>query len=357
MVDQLSQTPSKISILSLLLCSEAHRNALMKLLNSAFVPQEISVNQFEGVIANITAGTGLGFTDFDLPPKGKNHNKALHISIKCTGVVLSRVLVDTSSSLNVLPKTALMKLNIEGVILIPSDLVVRDFDGSKRSVFGEVELPIKVGPHVFNTTFFVMDIQPAYCCLLGRLWIHAAGAVTSTLHQKMKFVVDGKVVTVGGEEDIMVSHLRSYRYVEVEGEVHETPFQPFETVQVMKTRLPEDDKTEVSMTSLREARAVVESGHPEGWGRVLDLPVKKDRFGIGYKPTQKSQEPISRNQGSPVVIKFSSAGIIQDGQVLAVDDDADSDYDMDNWIQPCAPNQELPNWTSEDIVPVTLVHM
>ena len=31
-VDQLNQTPSKISILSLLLCSEAHRNALLKML-------------------------------------------------------------------------------------------------------------------------------------------------------------------------------------------------------------------------------------------------------------------------------------------------------------------------------------
>lgn len=45
-VDQLGQTPSKISILSLLLCSEVHRNALMKLLNTAYVPHEISVGQF-----------------------------------------------------------------------------------------------------------------------------------------------------------------------------------------------------------------------------------------------------------------------------------------------------------------------
>lgn len=43
-VDQLGQTPSKIPILSLLLCSKAHRNALMKLLNTAYVPHEISVS-------------------------------------------------------------------------------------------------------------------------------------------------------------------------------------------------------------------------------------------------------------------------------------------------------------------------
>lgn len=111
-VDQLNQTPSKISILSLLLCSEAHRDALIKLLSAAHVPQEITVNQFEGVVANITASSHLGFCDKDLPPEGKYHNKALHISIECADTIMSRVLVDTGSSLNVLPKNSLTKLTI-----------------------------------------------------------------------------------------------------------------------------------------------------------------------------------------------------------------------------------------------------
>ncbi|XP_058763228.1 uncharacterized protein LOC131636633 [Vicia villosa] len=64
-VDQLSQNQSKISILQLLLCSKTHRNALLRLLSTAFVPPEISVNQLEGVVSNINAGKGLGFTDAD----------------------------------------------------------------------------------------------------------------------------------------------------------------------------------------------------------------------------------------------------------------------------------------------------
>ncbi|XP_050876807.1 uncharacterized protein LOC127080532 [Lathyrus oleraceus] len=192
----LSQTPSKISILSLLLCSEAHRNALMKLLSSSFVPQNIIVNQLEGVMASISADSGLDFTDFDLPLEGRNHNKALHISMECKGTTLSRVLVDIGSSLNVLPKSTLMKIDYVGVKLHPSDLIVRAFDGSRRADFGEVDLLVKIGPQVFGATFFVMDIQPAYCCLLGRPWIHGAGTVTSTLHQKMKFPSDSKIVTV-----------------------------------------------------------------------------------------------------------------------------------------------------------------
>ena len=44
--------------------------------------------------------------------------------------------MDTGSSLNVLPKSALMKIDYSRLELRPSDLMVKDFDGSRRSVFG-----------------------------------------------------------------------------------------------------------------------------------------------------------------------------------------------------------------------------
>ncbi|XP_058726057.1 uncharacterized protein LOC131597370 [Vicia villosa] len=321
-VDQLSQTQSKISILQLLLCSETHQNALLRLLSTAFVPPEILVNQLEGVVSNINAGNGLGFTDADLPSEGRNHNRALHISVECKGTMLSRVLVDTGSSLNVLPKSSLVRLDYSGVEIRPSELTVRAFDGSKRSV-----------------------------CLLGRPWIHAAGAVTSTLHQKLKFATQGKIVTICGEEEHVVSHLVSFRYIEVEGEVHETPCQAFEAVQTIKIPYVENNKLEAPMSSLKEARAVVESGHPEGWGRVLDLPIKQDKCGIGYQVGQSSSNEAPKKPGTFIPIKFSSAGIVKD-HICAADDDMDSDYDIEGWIKPCVPGQKLLNWSSEDIISI-----
>ena len=59
-----------------------------------------------------------------------------------------------------------------------------------------------------------MDIDASYICLLGRPWIHEAGAVTSTLHQKLKFVRNGKLVTVHGEEAYLVSQLSSFSCIE-----------------------------------------------------------------------------------------------------------------------------------------------
>ena len=75
-------------MLSLLMCSEAHRDALVKFLRTAHVPQEIPVCQFEGVVNNIATSLSLGFSDEELPAEGRNHNKALHISIECVDTVL-----------------------------------------------------------------------------------------------------------------------------------------------------------------------------------------------------------------------------------------------------------------------------
>ena len=92
-----------------------------------------------------------------------------------------------------------MKLKYQGTPMHPSGIIVKVFDGSRKSVIGEVDLPIHIGPYLFQITFQVMDIVPAYSCLLGWPWIHEAGAVTLTLHQKLKFVREGKVLIINGE--------------------------------------------------------------------------------------------------------------------------------------------------------------
>ena len=47
-------------------------------------------------------------------------------------------------------------------------MVVRAFDGSRRDVRGEIDLPIQIERHTCQITFQVMDISLAYSCLLGR---------------------------------------------------------------------------------------------------------------------------------------------------------------------------------------------
>nr|XP_027189418.1 uncharacterized protein LOC113786262 [Cicer arietinum] len=362
-VDQLNQTPSKISVLSLLLNSEAHRRALMKVLNEAHVTHDITVDQFDGVVGNITASSCLSFGDNELPAEGTEHNKTLHISMRCHDHILARVLVDNGSSLNVMPKSTLSKLFVEGACLKPSALVVKAFDGSRRQVIGEIDLPIQIGPHIFGITFQVMDIKPAYSCLLGRPWIHAAGAVTSTLHQKLKFTVNNKLVIIYGEEDMIVSHLSSTGYIEDTEEAIETFFQALEIANVVFMgegyRLKEPKQSTIS---LKSTKSMLEGGVFLNLGKLIEIPEKNNRYGLGYVPTQADEEKAAKEKRENKVTRrenwipnsqkipicdirqnFQSAGIIYADQVAVAEEDHGDD-DTLKLVYPCPPNTNLNNW-------------
>ena len=226
------------------------------------------------------------------------------------------------------------KLDCKGIELKPSDVVVRAYDGAKSVVHGEVVLPIKIGPQVSNTILHVMNIRPAYACLLGRPWIHGAGAVASSLHQKLRYPIEGKIVTVCGEEKYIVSSVHTFKYVEMDGEFFETLSQSFEVVPptspVLKptSRVPKVIRAPPAITSLKDAQAVVEDGGRTGWGQLVDVSYKSDRCGLG----------------------FSSEKVVKD-QINAVKD-ADNDCDFDSWIFPTigdGPN----NWKAEDTIPIS----
>lgn len=126
-------------------------------------------------------------------------------------------------------------------------------------------MPILIGPHIFPINFQVMDINPAYSCLLGRPWIHAAGAVTSTLHQKMKFVVDNQLIIIYGEEDFVVSHLSSFRYIEADEDALETSFQALEIANATFVEMKDlIGKVCSSFAYLKSVKCSIEGGNPKG---------------------------------------------------------------------------------------------
>jgi len=171
-------------------------------------------------------------------------------------------------------KTTLDKLAYQGSFLRLSGVIVKVFDGSRKSVLGDIDLPITIGPHEFKITFQVMDIQASYSCLLGRPWIHEVGAVTSTLHQKLKFVSHGKLVTLSGESALLVSHLSAFSYISG-GSMDGTSFQGLSAEANTK-------KGETCMASLKDAQKMVQEGKAEGWVQLVQLPENKRKEGLGF---------------------------------------------------------------------------
>lgn len=209
--------------------------------------------QFDDIMANITAYNNLSFSDEELPEQGRNHNLALHISMNCQEDAMSNVLVEIGSYLNVLPKSTLSKLSYQGAPMRFGEVIVKAFDGSRKTIAGEIDLPMKIGSCLFQITFQVLDIYPIYSCLLGHPWIHEAGAVTSTFHQKLKFVKNEKLVIMGGEQAMLVSHLSSFTYIDAD-EAEGASFQALFVDNITARKNGE------SMASLKDAQYMVKNG-------------------------------------------------------------------------------------------------
>ena len=67
---------------------------------------------------------------------------------------------------------------------------------------------VKIGPIEEWVNLHVIDILVTFAILLGRLWFHPLGGVPSTVHQKIKFPHEGKVITISVETEAIVAALK-----------------------------------------------------------------------------------------------------------------------------------------------------
>ncbi|XP_050916483.1 uncharacterized protein LOC127131612 [Lathyrus oleraceus] len=174
------------------------------------------IDQFDHIVPNMTACSNMSFCDEELPKEGRNHNLTLHISKNYKEEALSNVLVETGSSLNVLPKSTLSRLSYQGAPRRYSGVIVKEFDGSHKIVIGK----------------------------------------------------NGKLVIIGGEKELLVSHLSSFTYVEAE-EAIGTLFQALYVDNMIQ-------KTKASMSSLKDAQEIIQAGDTDNWGRVVEVVKNKN---------------------------------------------------------------------------------
>ena len=91
-VEQLHKLPTKISLLSLMLNSEPHREAMLKVLKQAYVPHNASTGKIDRLVGNIMMDNYISFSDDEIPPNGHGSIKALHITTKSQGLHLAESL-------------------------------------------------------------------------------------------------------------------------------------------------------------------------------------------------------------------------------------------------------------------------
>ncbi|XP_071912369.1 uncharacterized protein [Coffea arabica] len=291
-VEKLSKSPAQITMLDLLFSSDVHRDALIDILTRAQIPRDISVDNFSNVVGSVLFNKQIAFSDDELPTEGIGHNRALYITVRCNGKMLPKVLIDNGSALNICPWSTLEKLGLQDIKLRPSGTIVRGFDGAQREPIGEADLVIEMGLAQFQITCQVMNFPSIYNILLGRPWIHKSGAVPSSLHQLLKFVVNDKLITIFAEEDCLVI---TDSGVKEEGSQSVT-MSPHSTSDIVSVSWITTEEQTLSKASVMMAREMIRGGYKfdKGLGRELQgilKPVKivekRDTFGLGFRPTAK----------------------------------------------------------------------
>ena len=110
---------------------------------------------------------------------------------------------------------------------------------------GMITAHIMIGPVIYSVRFQVLRIQSSFNLHLGSLWIHEAGAIPSSLHQKMKFIHEGHIITIQSDKDVVTSFEPVLQISHSEDDLHLTRF-TFDKVQVIILEIDSRDMVPMS---------------------------------------------------------------------------------------------------------------
>ena len=74
------------------------------------------------------------------------------------------------------------------------------FEGKTVTPRGQIRLPIQTDSDIVEADFIVVDAYLPYTAIVARPWLHALGAVSFTLHQKVKYLSESRVKEVIGDQ-------------------------------------------------------------------------------------------------------------------------------------------------------------
>ncbi|PKI72903.1 hypothetical protein CRG98_006705 [Punica granatum] len=225
-----------------------HREALLKVLTTAQVPKETALDLIVETVGSIFSNN-ISFSDDELPSEGYAHSRALHIVCKCNNFVVGQVMIDNGLALNVYHVSTLKQMNVDLNRIRPSKMAIRAFDGSRREVNEEIDLLI----------------------------------------EKLKFIVEERLITVKGEDDYAIYKETVVPYISI-GDDQNLPFHSFDTISIIRDYGkvgPSCADRMVGKILLRH-NYIPGSGlgaHGQGINHPIEIEEYKNRKGLSFRPS------------------------------------------------------------------------
>ena len=142
----------------------------------------------------------IGFLDEDKLGTLQPHDDALVVTLRIGGYDVKRVLVDQDSAVEVMYPDLYKGLNLKPEDLSAYDSPLVSFEGKTVTPKGMIRLPVQTDSDVVEVNFIMVDAYSPYTAIVARPWLHALGAMSSTLHQKVKYSSGGQVKEIIGNQ-------------------------------------------------------------------------------------------------------------------------------------------------------------
>ena len=162
---------------------------------------------------------------------------------------------------------------------------------------GTLTTQVMIGPVRYSILFQVLRIQSYFNFLLGRPWIHEAGAIPSSLYQKVKFIHEGRIITIQSDKDVVTSFEPVLQISHSKDDLHLTGF-VFDEVQVFSL---EDDNRDMVPMSFDQHNSTLVLSMMRGMSYMPGLGLGRRQqgphefaftidhdipYGLGYTPSE-----------------------------------------------------------------------
>ena len=129
----------------------------------------------------------IGFSDEYKIGTIQPHDDALVITLRIGGYDVKRVMVDQGSAAEIMYPDLYKGVNLKAEDLTPYSSPLVSFEGKIIIPKGQIRLPVQIGLKMVEVDFIVVDAYSPYTVIVARPWFHTLEAVSSTLHQKVKY--------------------------------------------------------------------------------------------------------------------------------------------------------------------------
>ena len=129
----------------------------------------------------------MSFSDEDKIGTIQLRDDVLVVTFRIGEYEVKRVLANQGSNVEIIYPNLYEGLRLKPEDLAPYDSPLVSFNGKVVISRGQIRLPVQVRSEMVEVDFIVVDAYSPYTAIVARPWLHVLGAISSSLHLKVKY--------------------------------------------------------------------------------------------------------------------------------------------------------------------------